>query len=76
MKGVSIMEELQQISTAVSTVGFPIIASYFMYKFATITIKENTAVISQLKDSIADLKATVQTILTLQQMQNEREEEK
>lgn len=37
-----------QITTAISTVGFPIAAFVMMWKFATQTLKENTNAINNL----------------------------
>lgn len=51
------MEELTIIGNFISGVGFPVVAAYFMYKFANSTIKENTEAITELKQMMVEIKA-------------------
>lgn len=39
--------------SAISTVGFPIVAFILMYRFATETVKENTEAIRELRTEMA-----------------------
>lgn len=42
----------QAMLSAISTVGFPIVAFLLMYRFARDTVKENTAAIRDLHDEL------------------------
>lgn len=42
--------------TAISTVGFPIVAFFAMWKMSNDTIKSNTEAVAELKEAIAGLK--------------------
>ena len=44
--------------------GFPAVACYFMFQFMKDTMKENTAALDKLSDTIVELKATMQHITT------------
>lgn len=44
--------EMQALTQAISTVGFPIVAYLLMYRFARNTVKENTAAIRELRSEI------------------------
>lgn len=54
--------DINQISQLVGSLGFPILACVFLFKFLTQTMKENTQALNALSDTIADLKATMQNI--------------
>lgn len=56
--------DINTISQLVGSLGFPILACVFLFKFLTQTMKENTAALNTLSDTIADLKATMQNITT------------
>ena len=56
--------DINQISQLVGSLGFPILACVFLFKFLTQTMKENTQALNTLSDTIADLKATMQHITT------------
>ena len=49
--------DINQISQLVGSLGFPILACVFLFKFLTQTMKENTQALNTLSDTIADLKA-------------------
>jgi len=54
--------EFTDVLTAISTVGFPCVACYFMFDLCKGTIKENTTAITSLQETIVDMKATVETL--------------
>jgi len=45
---------MQEITTAISTVGFPIVAFLLMYRLTKETIKENTEALVELRQEIAE----------------------
>jgi len=48
------MEEL--ILQAISTVGFPIVAFFAMYKLSADTIQKNTDAVNELKEAIKEIR--------------------
>ena len=56
--------EVNEVLNSIGSLGFPIVACIFLFKFLTQTMKENTAALNQLSDTISDLKATMQNITT------------
>lgn len=48
--------EIDVITTAISTVGFPIVAFLLMYRFARETVKENTEAVRELKNELTRLR--------------------
>lgn len=53
------MGDYTAIVTFVNGVGFPIVAAFFMYKFSTQTIKENTKAITELREMMLEIKAII-----------------
>ena len=56
--------DVNELVTLIGSLGFPIVACIFLFKFLTQTMKENTAALDKLSDTISDLKATMQHITT------------
>ena len=56
--------DINEVMNSIGSLGFPIVACIFLFKFLTQTMKENTAALNQLSDTISDLKATMQHITT------------
>jgi len=56
--------ELSTVIPLLFNMGFPAVACYFMFKFLTQTMKENTKALDNLSDTIVELKATMQHITT------------
>lgn len=56
--------EYTEVINSISTVGFPIVACYFMYKFSRETIDRNTQATTELSKCVAELKTMVETIMS------------
>lgn len=48
--------EIELITQAISTVGFPIVAFLLMYRMARETIKENTEAVNELRQELTRLR--------------------
>jgi len=55
--------DFNEVMSSISTVGFPIVACYFMYKFSRETIDRNTQATTELSKCVAELKTMVETII-------------
>lgn len=56
--------EVNDIISLIGSLGFPIVACIFLFKYMTQTMKENTKALDNLSDTIAELKITMQGITT------------
>lgn len=56
--------DVGEITTVIGSLGFPIVACIFLFKFLTQTMKENTAALDNLSETISELKSTMEHITT------------
>ena len=50
---------IDEILTAVSTVGFPIVAFFMMYKLNSDVISKNTEALQEIKESLREIKEVI-----------------
>lgn len=56
------MEGMNEIVQVISTVGFPIAAAGAMFWLVNVTIKDNTSIVSSLKESLISLTASIESL--------------
>ena len=56
------MDGMNEIVQVISTVGFPIAAAGAMFWLVNATIKDNTAVVNSLKESLVSLTASIESL--------------